>query len=194
MIETLVQDSIDLSSDFLCRIGCHGQVGRLRSISAMRLERDNRVVCRTSRGIELGQVLAPVASVAESELDGTLLRRVTPEDDLLWRNLREMSEQVLAECQSWLTLQGSTDILLEVEPLLDGQTLYFHFVGEPSQDVAEHIKHLALLYEQRVRESKFANLLENGCGPGCGTESKGGCGTSGGCAVCVVASACKKKS
>jgi cell fate regulator YaaT (PSP1 superfamily) len=193
MIDSMISDNTRLATDHLCRIGCHGQVGRLRSKSAIRLQRNDRVVCRTARGIELGEVLAAVEAVEESELDGTLLRRMTPEDDLLWRNLREMSDQALAECQTWLTEQGSTDTLLEVEPLLDGQTLYFHFVGEPTPDVAEHLKHLASLYEQRVRESKFAELLENGCGPGCGTESKGGCGTSGGCAVCVVASACKKK-
>ena len=193
MAQSIQTESPPAAVDYFCRIGNHGHVGRLRPKVSTRFERDDRVVCRTARGIEIGEVLSMANAVEETTLDGAVLRRMTPEDELLWRNLSAMSQEVQSECQQWLTDHGYSDILLDVEPLMDGQTLYFHFVGEPSPIVSEHITALAELYEKRVRESRFAQLLETGCGPGCGTEAKGGCGTGGGCAVCVVASACKKK-
>jgi hypothetical protein len=124
--------------------------------------------------------------------DGSILRRTTPEDELLWAQLRQLGEEAYENCTRWIADQGSSAILLEVEPLLDGRTLYFHFLTFVEAHIQDKLDQLAKIYEREVRQSKFARLLEHGCGPGCGTaEAKNGCGTSGGCAVCSIASACK---
>ena len=52
---------------------------------------------------------------------------------------------------------------------------------------------LADLYETKVEFRKFAESLESGCGPGCGTaEAENGCG-QGGCQTCVIAAACQSR-
>ena len=180
---------------YLVRVGKLGQIGRFRPLQEWALRRGTRVVCRTQRGVEIGQVLGP-AELKPSTLDladGRLLRRMTVEDEILWGHLQEQADEALNACQQWLNDQKVDGLLIDVEPLLDGKTLYFHFLTEVSPEIQNHLDHLAAIYERSVRESKFAQLLEHGCGPGCGTEeAKNGCGTKGGCAVCHVASKCKK--
>lgn len=179
----------------LTRVGVLGQVGRFRSIDQRLFQRGERVVCRTPRGVEVGEVLTSMEFNASSEtsFDGRLLRRMTPEDELLWGHLRELGQNAQQTCELWLQRQGNPCVLLDVEPLMDGKTLYFHFLSHVESDLQDYLDKLVALYEEQVRNSQFAKLLDEGCGPGCGTpEAKNGCGSRGGCAVCQVANACKK--
>lgn len=180
---------------YLVRVGKLGQIGRFRTLQESVFRRGARVVCRTQRGVELGQVLGPV-HLKPSNIDladGRLLRAMTVEDEILWGHLQEQADRAQETCQKWLSEHAVFGLLIDVEPLLDGKTLYFHFLSEVSPEIQQHLDHLAALYERSVRESKFAQLLEHGCGPGCGTEeAQNGCGSKGGCAVCHVASKCKK--
>jgi hypothetical protein len=199
MLETSeTETSNALSNDldcYLVRVGKLGQIRRFRTLQEAVFRRGSRVVCRTQRGIEVGQVLGP-AQLKPSTVDladGRLLRSMTVEDEILWGHLQEQADEALNTCQQWLDEQNVVGLLIDVEPLLDGKTLYFHFLSDVSPEIQKHLDHLATIYERSVRESKFAQLLEHGCGPGCGTEeAKNGCGSQGGCAVCHVASKCKK--
>ena len=183
------------SDCYLVRVGKLGQIGRFRTLQESAFRRGARVVCRTQRGIEFGQILGPT-ELKQSTIDladGRLLRGMTVEDEILWGHLQEQANQAQSTCQQWLSDHDVAGLLIDVEPLLDGKTLYFHFLSEVSPEIQQHLDQLAAIYERSVRESKFAQLLEHGCGPGCGTkEAKNGCGSGGGCAVCHVASKCKK--
>ncbi len=177
---------------FLVRVGLHGQVGRFQAIEEGRLRRQDRVVCRTLRGLEVGHVLQPTQFSVDNanSFDGRILRRMRAEDELLWGHLQQLAEQTHQACREWFAQSPSDSVLLDVEPLLDGRTLYFHFLSEVSDDVQHHLDRLVQTYEEQVRNSQFARLLEHGCGPGCGTsKAKNACV---GCAVCKVASACKE--
>jgi hypothetical protein len=121
------------------------------------------------------------------------VRAMQSEDRLLWDQLCSLSATSRDACEQHLRSQGLDDVLLDVEPLLDGKTLCFHFLGEPTEQAEAIVSELASVYEQSVSSSKFAALLEHGCGPGCGTAAKAGCGTSGGCAVCSISGGCKSK-
>lgn len=134
---------------------------------------------------------SPVQTAAEL-VDGRLLRMFTPEDHLLWQQLSRFGAEAHDECRGWLEDQGIASMLLDVEPLMDGKTLIFHFLSAAPAEAQTYLDQLVQIYERRVRKSKFAQLLDEGCGPGCGTSAKsGGCGTSGGCAVCSIAKQCK---
>lgn len=194
--------------EYFCRVGRHGQVGRFASTSSVSLKRNSRVVVRTGRGIEAATILSTASersngSSAESiengsidnhtsKYDGKILRTMTAEDSLLSDQLERTAVETFATCQTFLVESGSNECLLEVEPLLDGKTLYFHFIGTPDDELNSYLKQLTEVYRAKVSETRFAQLLEHGCGPGCGTEEKGSCGESGTCTVCVIANACKK--
>ena len=184
-----------LNSYFLVRLGTMGHVGRFRPAEPENYRRGERVVCRTARGIEVGVTLGPAelpGDVTEDMADGRLLRKMTAEDELLWGHLQQLGSDAHRSCIEWLDAQGVAATLVEVEPLLDGRTLYFHFLSDVAPEVQLQLDKLVSLYESEVQKSKFARLLEHGCGPGCGTDKAvNGCGPKGGCAVCKIASQCK---
>lgn len=159
----------------------------------LQLGRGEEVICRTPRGIEIAEVLSELSGQETFAQEAKWIRRTREEDRFLLKKLEEMSLPASEACQRYLEEQNASDVLLEVEPLLDGRTLYFHFLGEPSPAVEEVIDRLADEYQSTVAKSRFAELVEKGCGPGCGTKEKSGCGTSQGCAVCAIAGGCTKK-
>ncbi len=176
---------------YAVRLGMHGQVGRL-STSEGSYRRGQSVICRTARGLEVGQVLNSLrwtgALTSADDLDGRIVRALLPEDQVLWNQLKHLAGQAQQACQLWLDQSGLKDQLLDVEPLLDGRTLYFHFLDQASAETAAQIEKLVQIYQETVAASSFAKLLEHGCGPGCGTDKAAGCSS---CVSCTVSSRCK---
>lgn len=175
---------------YLVRVGFQQHILPVQT-GAVALTRGERILCRTARGVEMGEVLAATQSEHVSIVDASkLIRKSRPEDALLWKQLTALSVDASTACQTFLQEQSSPDILLDVEPLIDGRTLYFHFLGSPSPETEMRVQELSEIYQKSVASSRFATLLEHGCGPGCGTKEKSGCGTGGGCAVCAIAGGC----
>ena len=178
---------------YLVRVGYQQDVIPVQA-GAISLTRSDQIICRTPRGIEMGQVLAAThPEYIETGNASKFIRKSRTEDDLLWKQLMSLSVDASAACQAFLKSRSLPDVLLEVEPLIDGRTLYFHFLGPPSLETEQHVQSLSEVYQKSVASSRFAALLEHGCGPGCGTKEKSGCGTSGGCAVCAIAGGCTSK-
>jgi cell fate regulator YaaT (PSP1 superfamily) len=170
------------------RIGALGRVGRFAAVSGSTYPRGKRVVCRTGRGLEVGEVLNAAAG-SPSAVDGVLLRQVTPEDDLLLARLEQHRDEAYHACRRLLQERAIPATLMEVEHLFDGQSLYFYFLGEVGPPIEALTQELAETYATRVQFRKFADALTQGCGPDCGTVRAAGCGS--GCSECSIASACR---
>jgi len=171
------------------RVGVLGSVGRFSAEGRQRFARGTRVVCRTSRGLEIGLVLSAAEAAFDKKCDGTLLRCVTTQDDLLIARLEKNREAAFHACWDRLLELPSPPVLLDVEHLFDGQSLYFYFLGDGGPELDALTAELAETYEAKAQLQKFAETLVAGCGPHCGTEEGGGCG-SGGCSTCAVVGAC----
>jgi hypothetical protein len=140
----------------------------------------------------VGEVLADSDAADQPSCDGNVLRRVTIEDDLLIARLEKNRSQAYDACVNRLAERGSPAVLLDVEHLFDGRTLYFYFLGETTPELDALTAELAEAYEAKAQLEKFAETLIAGCGPHCGTEEAEGCGT-GGCSTCAVLGACGAK-
>lgn len=169
------------------RVGALGSVGRFVADGAQRFPRGARVVCRTVRGLEVGEVLNTIEAADSQASDGSLLRRVTPQDDLLLARLDKNRDEAYHACATRLAERGLSAVLVDVEHLFDGQSLYFYFLGETTPELDSLTAELAGVYEAKAQLQKFADTLTAGCGPNCGTAEASGCGTSGGCSTCAVA-------
>lgn len=184
-----VQNS-DSTGLYLVRVGYQQEIIPVQA-GVHSLSRGEQIICRTPRGIEMGEVLAATnPEYIGMSHASKYIRKSRPEDELLWRQLTSLSVNASTACQAFLRRSSISDVLLEVEPLFDGRTLYFHFLGTPSHETEQHVQELSDIYQKSVASSRFAALLEHGCGPGCGTKEKSGCGTGGGCAVCAIAGGC----
>ncbi len=173
----------------LVRIGIHGHVGRFRSAEALRFPRGARVIVRTPRGLEVGEVLG---WTSQGQADGELLREMAAEDELLAERLMSRANEAYQACVDLLFERGIDAVLTDAELLFDGRGLYFHFLGEPPVEAESLTTELAEAYEATAQIGRFAETLAEGCGPGCGTEAAKGQGGCDSCSTCAVAAACKK--
>ncbi|QDU87670.1 hypothetical protein Pla175_10360 [Pirellulimonas nuda] len=178
--------------NYLVRYGVLGDVGRFRSPERRVFARADRVVLRTARGLETGLVLAEEGESGPGT-DGTVLRRMGVEDDLLASRIERRRERAYQACADLLAQHGSSAVLMEVEHLFDGQTLLFYFLGEVSHEVERLTAQLAEAYEAKAQFRKFTETLTQGCGPGCGTAEAMGQGGCASCSGCAVSGACGTK-
>ena len=153
------------------RVGILGHVGRYVSSGGLRLTRGVRVVCRTARGLEVGEVLAtrPLESAAQP-VDGQLLRPLAAEDRLLLERLERHREEAYAACTERLRQLELDATLMDVEHLFDGRSLCFYFLGPISPEMEGLTEELA---EDLLHQSAIPSVLRRpdpGCGPDCGTE------------------------
>jgi cell fate regulator YaaT (PSP1 superfamily) len=176
------------------RFGVLGHVGRFRSADAMRYPRRARVIVRTSRGLEIGDVLSGAIEDEKVELpDGEILRPMTVEDQLLEARLERHRQRAFDACTGLLLENQVPAVLVDVEHLFDGQRLFFYFLGDVTPELEAYTSKLADVYETEVQFRKFTETVIAGCGPGCGTEEaagQGGCDT---CTSCAVKGACGSK-
>ncbi len=184
-----------MSRFHLVRVGAMGQVGRFAAVDALRYPRHSRVIVRTRRGLEIGDVLSPPDDRDDSRAfaDGDILRRMTVQDELLQARLETHRREAYDACAALLDKNRVPAVLVDVEHLFDGQGLFFYFLGDVPPDLETYTGRLAETYEAKVQFRKFTETLIEGCGPGCGTEEAKGQGGCDSCSSCAVASACGTK-
>jgi len=177
---------------FLVRVGALGNVGRFYAgHDGTRYPRGCRVVVRTARGLELGEVLSDADEVPLHQADGKILRRMTTADELLEARLQMHREKAYTACAARIAELNLPVVLMDVEQLFDGRNLVFYFLGDPCPELDQITGELAELYDSQVQFRRFAETLAQGCGPGCGTEQAEGSGCGSNCGSgCGLASAC----
>jgi cell fate regulator YaaT (PSP1 superfamily) len=170
-----------------------GLVGRYESPDFAVYSRDTSVICRTSRGLEFGEVLCSLDEEVDqaTSRDGQILRKVGSEDKLILERLERHRDKAFAACQNLIAQRQLPGVLVDVEHLFDGESVFFYFLGEVDERLQALTEELAATYERKVRFKKFAETLANGCGPDCGTGASQ-CG-SGSCGSCAVSGSCGAK-
>ncbi|MCH2182342.1 MAG: PSP1 domain-containing protein [Mariniblastus sp.] len=180
-----------MSKPYLVKIGLMGMIGRYDAPDYRHYDRDVQVICRTPRGLEVGRVLCELgmpSEVQETDQQGQLLRSTTAADQLILERLQRHRDRAFQACDDLLKQQQIDAVLVDVEHLFDGESIFFYFLGDVPEEVHSITAELGDTYEQKVRFRKFRDTLRDGCGPGCGTtaskcgtDSCGNCALSGGC-------------
>jgi len=179
---------------YLVRFGTMGNVAWFGARERDEYGHGERVVVRTIRGVETGEIL--MGGEATQGADdgppvGELLRKLTREDKLQQEALLKGEERAFNACRQLLSERQIAAELIDTEQLFDGETIFFYFLGDPPAEMADLIPELAKHYDARIEFRQFEAGLEAGCGPGCGTDEApgctscddGGCGTAAPCAV-----------
>jgi len=180
-----------MSRHHFVRVGALGHVGRFTAVDAVRYPRSARVIVRTSRGLEVGEVLALCdAPIERGAGDGAILRGMTVEDQLIEARLEKNRDQAFRACVRKLRELEANATLLDVEHLFDGRSLFFYFLGDVPSEVEAFTQELAEAYDGVAQFRKFADTMTIGCGPGCGTEEAAGQGCVSCATGCAVAGSC----
>lgn len=188
-----------MSTGYLVRYGAMRNVGRFAADQGAAYRRGDRVVVRSRRGEELGEV------VSEAEVPPTTTPRVlrsASEGDANRARVASSERGARLESIERVFRDGEWPIVpIDAEPMLDDARTVLLYLGPHKLDasaLAEALKlacGLDVVFEPVGLDSPEEALEEadHGCGScgtggGCGSGG-GGCGTSGGgCDGCAVKS------
>ena len=201
---------------YLIRYGAMGHIARFGAgpESAGLFHRGQSVVIQSHRGMELGEVLIRIDAANPPDSFGGLespdsddsgrietvgeprvLRAACSEDLARAAQADALQPARFARCQHILEEGGWPWELLDVEPLLDGNTTVLHYLGPRQTDDATMLAQFRIACEFDVVFEPVGDELEgpesagldedHGCGSGCGS---GGCGSGGGCGTMAASS------
>ena len=180
------------TEEYLVSYGTSGEFARFRPVTPVEFRRGDRVVVRTSQGLELGVVMCPAQPEHSPFLSrtalGELLRPVTESDEKQADQAQRLGQRVFDDGQRLARELELPLEILDIEILLDGQQAIVHHLRQVDCDYRDLVSALSKKYDLHVRMNNLALPKEEtiGCGePNCG-QLTGGCQScgSGGCNTC----------
>lgn len=139
---------------YLVRHGRMRLLGEYAGLPAQEHPRGQRVVVRSDRGTEIGEVLCPAtarsARFLENPARGDVLRVLTEEDALAEQRLTEASRAAFATCGEFIARRRLQMDLVDVEVLLGRERMVFYYLAEKRVDFRELVKDLARALQTRI--------------------------------------------
>lgn len=118
------------------------------------LRRGTRVVARTDRGLETGEVLCEATEPAMAQLNdprrGQVLRRMTVDDEHELARLQTQEREEFVVCQRHVATLGLPMELVDVEHIFGGERVVVYYLSEDRVDFRELVKLLAGEFQTRV--------------------------------------------
>ncbi len=118
------------------------------------LRKGDKVVIRTSRGIELGETVVQPQEISDEKAQsnmGEALYKVTEEDK---EKQKEIEEEIIPSefsfCQNKIKEHNLPMKLASVEHLFGGKKIIFYFLSKGRVDFRELVKDLAKEYKSRI--------------------------------------------
>ncbi len=116
--------------------------------------RGQRVVIRTERGTELGEILCPATARTASYLDqpahGDILRPANPEDLEQEANLIPAQNKAFQVCLELISKHRLQMDLVDVEIILGRERMVFYYLAEKRVDFRDLVKDLARVFRTRI--------------------------------------------
>ena len=123
------------------------------SPEGMKFQLDDKVIVRTSRGIEFGFVACENKIVPSSEIVPPLreVERVATNDDIQrYESNKQLEKQAFDTCLQMIAKHKLEMKLIEAEYTFDNSKLLFYFSAEGRVDFRELVKDLAAVFHTRI--------------------------------------------
>jgi cell fate regulator YaaT (PSP1 superfamily) len=142
---------------YIVRHGAMRQLGEFEPTAEAAYRRGQRVLVRTQRGTEPGEVLCESTEQTKQFLPepggGQVLRLLTTEDIRELDRLGDVARQEFVTCLRLIKERNLQMELVDVENLLGGERIVFYFVVPPPEkrvDFRELVRDLAREYQTRI--------------------------------------------
>lgn len=139
---------------YIIRYGAMRFLGVFSARTKDAFSRDDQVIIRTKRGLEVGQVLCEATDQATSQLSdptfGTIMRGVSEED---LRQTEHMQGDATREMETVRRLIREMDLpmqLVDIEHLFGGERVIVYYLAESRVDFRELVKALASELQTRI--------------------------------------------
>ena len=135
----------------------HGQMrllGEFTGVTGQEHPRGQRVIIRTDRGTELGEVLCPATDLTARFLDnpaqGEILRAASAADLDAERRLAEAGRAAFDACGEFIAKRRLQMNLVDVEVILGRERMVFYYLSEKRVDFRDLVKDLARSLQTRI--------------------------------------------
>jgi len=139
---------------YVVRYGRMRILGACRDASGAEHSRGRRVVVRSDRGVELGEVLCPLTDRAAKALErrepGEILREADAADLQHERTLPAQEKAAFATCQELIGRRRLQMNLVDVEILFGRERIIFYYLAEKRVDFRELVRDLARALRTRI--------------------------------------------
>ncbi len=143
-----------MPESLVVRFGQMRHLGEFTGLPDRSHPRGQRVVVRTDRGTELGEVLCPVtdraAKFLENPARGNILRIATPDDLAAEPKLATRAREGLDTCREYAAKRRLQMDMVDVETILGGERMVFYYLAEKRVDFRELVKDLARAFQTRI--------------------------------------------
>ena len=143
-----------MPDSFVVRYGQMRFLGDFVGVDGLAHPRGERVVVRTDRGVEMGEVLCPStdrsALFLENGTRGEILHPASAEDIAAEAQLFERSEAAKVACREFMARRRLQMDLIDVEVILGGERMVFYYLSEKRVDFRELVKDLARSFQTRI--------------------------------------------
>lgn len=143
-----------MTTTYVVRYGQMRFLGEFEGVDAQEHVRGQRVVIRSDRGTEVGEVLCPAKERASRQLEkvarGAILRAATPEDLAAEARTTEARRVGFDACIEFIARRRLQMDLVDVEAILGRERMVFYFLSEKRVDFRELVKDLARSLQTRI--------------------------------------------
>ncbi len=122
--------------------------------SRQEFQRGTRVIGRTARGLEAGEVLCTADDRAVAQMDnppgGSIQREMTADDE---HELARLASKLVSECDKCFEIIQEMDLpmdLVDVERVFGGERMVVYYLSDARVDFRELVKRLAFEFQTRV--------------------------------------------
>jgi cell fate regulator YaaT (PSP1 superfamily) len=139
---------------YVIRYGQMRYLGEFIGLPGLEHLRGERVVVKSDRGTELGEVLCPAtdrtALFLENPVRGEIVRGATAEDAGTEAGLAAVKERGFATCREFITRRKLQMDLVDVEVVFGRDRMVFYYLAEKRVDFRELVKDLARAFQTRI--------------------------------------------
>jgi cell fate regulator YaaT (PSP1 superfamily) len=141
-------------SDYIVRYGAMRFLGVFSPTPGREYRRGMRVVARTDRGLEIGEVLCDATPEAVSDIkdpgNGQILREMTAEDRNELIRLKKQGKEQFDACRKNIERLGLKMQLVDTEHLFGGERIVVYYLAENRVDFRELVRLLASEFQTRI--------------------------------------------
>ena len=143
-----------LMSKYVVRYGCMRTLGVFSTRGGDSYRRGIRVVARTNRGLEVGEILCEATEEALKQLKdppyGQILRPMTAEDHNELTHIQSQERLEFEACQRSVSVLALQMQLVDIEHLFGGERIVVYYLSEDRVDFRELVKQLASEFQTRI--------------------------------------------
>lgn len=139
---------------YVVRYGVMRALGVLATRGSDRFTRGAKVIARTNRGLEAGEVLCEATEEAVKHLQdpssGQILREMGPQDANELAHIKNTEREEFETCQKHVAQLNLPMELVDVEHLFGGERIVIYYLSEERVDFRDLVKALAGEFQTRI--------------------------------------------